>query len=272
MKALADRIGSTEGQAWTLVIGFVLGACMLVIGIPPLLDDASGSAPLEATAPTATPDESILAPPTTPPPTAPTTSFSPTTGPNRSPSAFNPPAPSAPPTTRPPATTSTTAPATTAATTTSTTTPSTTTTLPTPLTVRDGSWTSASGGDPSVPDGGLPVAATLGQEDKRSFVRLDGTGTVLALRVSADGSRLAGQAAVRACRVTEAGWSVEPGSPPADGPEVDLDRCVDGEDQGDDIWFFDLATFPVAERSDDAGFALVAGEGGGPTFQVTFLP
>ena len=37
VKALADRIGCTEGQLWTIVIGLVLGLVTAIYGIPPTL-------------------------------------------------------------------------------------------------------------------------------------------------------------------------------------------------------------------------------------------
>jgi hypothetical protein len=137
-------------------------------------------------------------------------------------------------------------------------------------------WATSTAGVPSaasgVPDGTLPVGKRVGQDDKRSFVRLVGTATVLALAEEATGSRTppttaTGPLAVQACQVT-ADWEPAQGETFAQAPAYDSSRCVKGVRSDDGSWRFDLGTF--ATRTDRRGFALVPTSDAAVDFQFAF--
>jgi hypothetical protein len=117
----------------------------------------------------------------------------------------------------------------------------------------------------------MPVGVRLGRVDKMSFARLAGSGPVLSLRLvdSTAANQLVALARVRACAVTESGWSLEePGAPPEDAPAFDARRCVDGVTAADGTWSFHLDE--IGTIDDAAGIALVPVSEGAGTFQVTF--
>lgn len=263
MKRLARHLRTTEGQAWSMTIGLVFATAMLVLGLPPVLRGQ----PTAATPTAATSTEVAVSTPQRA--DTPTTSL-PIPVENRSPSPFNPPPISAlpdpdverlkqPSRDRPSAGPSAPIPAATAP-----------ERSKQPLTVRDGTWTTATTGG-SVHEGNLPVSATVGLPDERSFVRLHGNTALLTLQEVADqgANILPAQALIRACRITESGWSVEAGAPAEESPAFDATRCVDGIRSDDGRWTFDLGSFTAAQRTDDAGFALVPGDGT-RTFQIHF--
>jgi hypothetical protein len=140
------------------------------------------------------------------------------------------------------------------------------------LTVREGGWSVSGAPTAAVPKDGLPVGALLGSEREQAYVRLVGTGTDLVLAlVDDDGASVnPADAAVRACRILDAGWTAQ-----RPGPAVDFDPgdCVAAEPGPDSTFRFGLAAYP--DRTGPAGFALVL-DGSAPTtpprtFRLTFL-
>lgn len=120
-----------------------------------------------------------------------------------------------------------------------------------------------------VPEGSLPVGKRLGQEDKRSYVRLAGTQTELRLSESGTGRSTGNSVvAVQACRVTAAGWSEGRGVALSAAPAFDANACVKGQRATDGVWSFDLSPYP--DRTDAKGFALVVAPDSGVDFQVNF--
>ncbi len=119
-----------------------------------------------------------------------------------------------------------------------------------------------------VPPGSLPVGVRV-QDDKRSYVRLAGTATVLGLTEDPAGGRSnSGPAAVQACQITTSSWKDGEAIAMADAPAVDSAKCVQGKRSATGVWLFDLSSFP--SRTDARGFALVPGDGAGVDFQVAF--
>lgn len=142
---------------------------------------------------------------------------------------------------------------------------------PVPLQIVGSTWASRTGGTPlakqDVPDGVLPVAFRA-TDDKRSFVKLAGDGTSLGFAVDAAATReTSGPIKVQACKVTEA-WENGEALPLQDAPAFDPNKCVQGTLSASGIWIFDLSSF--SDRTDDKGFALVAGTGAGVEWQVAF--
>jgi hypothetical protein len=152
----------------------------------------------------------------------------------------------------------------------------TTTAAPQPLVILASAWATSTAGTPlaasGVPNGTLPVGKRVGQDDKRSFVRLTGTKTVLALAEETSGNRTppstaTGPIGVRACQVT-ADWEPADGETFAQAPTYDASRCVAGVRSDNGSWRFDLASFFT--RTDRRGFALVPTADAAVDFQVTF--
>lgn len=147
---------------------------------------------------------------------------------------------------------------------------------PTPVagsrTVRASGWASAGPASPldgGVAEGSLPVGRAGPQDEKRSFVQLDGTGPTLELAVVEDATAtyFADRGVVAICPVTTAGWTPEPGMSFDEAPEFDAARCVDGT-AGEGVWTFDLSSFDEAASAN--GFALVPSErSSGPVFRIT---
>lgn len=268
MRRLAGVLGCTEGQAYTLTIGLAL-ACLLLVGTVPAalreppartvrtdLELAIEPAPQAAVSaeapPEASTDDPESAPATTPAPflqapSSPTLRPRVAATPGRSPRATD--RAGAPSST----TTAPTAP--------------TTTTVPevvptTPLVVLEGGWATAGAGTPAaranVPPDTLPVAANAGgSTTRRSFVRLQGSGTVLTLRLKGDAGATVNDtaAAVLACAITDAGWAPREAVALEAAPPFDPKRCVGGARQNDGSWRFDLSAFD--DRSGRAGFTLL---------------
>ena len=143
---------------------------------------------------------------------------------------------------------------------------------PEPLRVVASAWASRTGGTPlakdGVPAGTLPVGSRV-EDDKLSYVKVSGEGTVLGFATDPAGARdVNGPAKVQACKVTEAWEDGGEGIPIQDRPNHDINRCVQGSVSATGAWVFDLSSFP--NRTDDFGFALVPGEGAGLDWQVAF--
>lgn len=143
---------------------------------------------------------------------------------------------------------------------------------PEPLRVVASAWASRTGGTPlakdGVPEGTLPVGSRI-EDDKLSYVRVSGDGTVLGFATDPKGARsVNGPAKVQACKVTEAWEDGGEGIPIRDRPAHDINRCVQGVVSESGAWVFDLSSFP--NRTDSFGFALVPGEGAGLDWQVAF--
>jgi hypothetical protein len=153
----------------------------------------------------------------------------------------------------------------------------TTTTAPVrPLSIEASAWATQTAGTPlasnGVPDGTLPVGKRVGQDDKRSFVRLSGTTAILALAEDSSGNRTppstaTGPVGVRACQVT-ADWDPAQGETFAQAPAYDTSRCATGARSDDGSWRFDLTAFFT--RTDKRGFALVPTTDAAVDYQVTF--
>ena len=141
-----------------------------------------------------------------------------------------------------------------------------------PLVVRGGGWASRLPATPlpsdEVPDGTFPVANRLGSVDRVSFLRLSGDGSALVLVEDADAAREAlGPGAVAACPIEDEDWAEEPEQSFDDAPTWREDACVAGV-ESDGRWTFDLSSF--ADRTGDAGFALVPTVDAPADFQVGF--
>lgn len=255
MKAAALRLGCTEGQLLTVLIGAAVAFGLLAVGLPPVLrhEITAASPPVTAApAPTTTTTLVIVAAPAgAPPPTTTTTTTVPRTTPTSRVVVAAPAGPPPPP--APSTTTTTTEP------------------QPTPRSVVAFGWTSSTAGAPGdgaeVPDDGMPVAARTGGVDRASYVRMGGDHPVLALALVEDGSaqRLVALASVEACVVAEDDWELGRAASPADAPPHDADRCVEGR-QVDGRWEFDVGSL----GADVDAIALLPVAEGPVTFQVTF--
>ncbi len=140
------------------------------------------------------------------------------------------------------------------------------------LTIRGWAWASRvpAGTVPAdaVPENTLPVGKRLGQVDRVSFIRLDGTEGTLTLTEADAGAREAlGAGKVAACPVLVSDWAEGADQSFADAPPWSTDSCV-GSVEKDGRWVFDLGSFPF--RTGPAGFALVPAADAPPDFQVTF--
>lgn len=134
--------------------------------------------------------------------------------------------------------------------------------------VRSG-YASRTAGTPAEqdpPKGALPVAVTLGNDNKRSFLELAGTGTVLRLKESRDGAVQAESAVIKACLATSS-WEAKRGQA-FPGPSFDP-ACSTGA-RFDGVWSFDLSTYAPADLA--KGLVLTAGPGTAHTFQVNLEP
>lgn len=143
------------------------------------------------------------------------------------------------------------------------------------LTIAAAAWASRTGGTPlggtGVPDGSLPVGTRLGQDDKRSFIRLSGDASTLTLFPveGEDGHRSPEEAVIRMCQITEGGWEEAEGMSFGDAPPYDEEDCVAGVRNDDDgSWAFNLFLYPNA--TDNRGFAIVPGADAPLDFQVAF--
>ena len=152
--------------------------------------------------------------------------------------------------------------------------PTTTTVMVSPLRIVGSTWASRTAGTPlaaqGVPESSLPVGSRLGQPDKASFIRLDGTATslLLAPHEDASGQRSPDAGAIQACQITDAEWKDGEAISFDAAPAYDETTCSAGVRNPDGTWTFDLAGFPG--RADDRGFALVPGPDVPLDFQVSF--
>jgi hypothetical protein len=248
---LAGRVGCTEGQLYTAVIGLLVAVLLLALSVPSVLRGRQVLAAPTTPAAALGAGTGVPTPAPTPPvggslplPAAPTVPL---------PAAGVAPAP---------------APAASAA-------PAGGSLPPIPRAIVDSGYTSSTAGTPlagpEVPQDGMPVGVRLGQVDKMSFARLSGSAPQLRLAlVTAPGAnQLELLAAVRACAVTRSGWTLPgPGAPPADAPSYDAHRCTDGVQQASGVWSFDLSR--LGSINPAAGIALLPVAEGPLTFQVTF--
>ncbi len=124
----------------------------------------------------------------------------------------------------------------------------------TPLATRD------------VPERSLPVGNRVGQEDKRSYVRLAGSERELRLTEAAGGRETRGPPLVQACQVTDANWAEGEGVAFSAAPKFDAASCVLGARASDGGWSFDLSGF--SDPTDQRGIALTVAPGAGFDFQV----
>ena len=138
------------------------------------------------------------------------------------------------------------------------------------LTIVRSGYASRTGGTPleqDPPGGALPVAVTLGNDSKRSFIELAGTGTVLRLKESPDGAVQPEAAVIKACVATSE-WKAERGQALDAGPTFDPACSTGARFEG--VWSFDLSTFPPEELKN--GLVLTPGPGTGHTFEVRLEP
>ena len=135
--------------------------------------------------------------------------------------------------------------------------------------VRSG-YASRTGGTPleqDPPGGALPIAVTVGNDSKRSFLELAGKDTVLRLKESPDGAVRPETAVLKACLATSE-WKADRGQAFDAGPTFDP-ACSTGA-RFDGVWSFDLSTFPPEELK--KGLVLTPGPGTGHTFEVRLEP
>ena len=143
-----------------------------------------------------------------------------------------------------------------------------------PLTIAAAAWASRTAGTPvadaGVPADSLPVGMRVGQDDKRSFIRLTGDEFSLTLvPVDEEGAnRSPEEAVIQACQISEGGWEEGEAISFDDAPPYDPEDCVDGVRAENGTWTFSLITYP--QRDDDRGFALVPGPDAPIDFQVAF--
>ncbi len=139
-----------------------------------------------------------------------------------------------------------------------------------PTIVRSG-YASATGGTPLEQDpgsGGLPVAATAGNDNKRSYLQLSNRVGALRLRQSADNAIQPDGAVVKLCPLDKPDWKPTRGQALSGSPTFSS-ACATGS-RTDGIWTFDLSSFTTDEFNN--GFTLTPGPGTGTTFQVVLEP
>jgi hypothetical protein len=265
IQRLGGRLGCTEGQAWTVLLGAVFAILLMWTGLPRVLSAADGIplAPIrQATStalPAATQPPVVVVPTTSPPggitaiPTSPRTT--PVPFPDR-PLPLTPSAPSGPSTSEP---TATTAPA-------------------MKMGLLDAGWGYAATGTPIddldralVPAGDLPVSARNSTANKVSFLRLRQPGASLRLLPVQDtgANQLQSAAAILICPVTTRAWHGSDGQDLSKAPHYDCTagHARPGVLQADTSWLFDLSGIPLDGGVRD--FALVPA-GTASDFQVVF--
>lgn len=123
----------------------------------------------------------------------------------------------------------------------------------------------------TVAKGDLPISRWAGSDQRRSFVRLAGTGTQLLLPEAGQvGANVLAQGArIQACPITTTGWAPRADESFASEPGYRSTGCAPGRRGAGGMWVFDLAPFP--HRAGGLGFALVPVPGVGPGFQVTLI-
>lgn len=276
---LALRIGWTEGQLQTALLGSGLAVLLTVFGLGPALGERSpATSPLAQPAGDPPPAAELGAPPDAavpapsavlPDPPLPAIPTGPDLSPPQAAQPVSPPF-DAPPLRAPsPAEPAPVAPAPAEAGPPSAATDGL-------LTIASSGWYTDDAGTPltgtvdPVPDGGLPVAARGARTSRLSVLRLAGDpGAIrLTLPLANGGQRFEDRAGLQLCPVLDPGWKPEPAQPLADAPVVDRGNCVEGE-RGDARWSFDLTAFVA--RVGGAGFALLpVSDPQRPLFQVTF--
>ena len=256
MNRLAHRLGCTEGQLWTLGLGVALAAIILVGGVPGVLRVARNVARTTTAQPAVTPRAMASA---TAAPAADVPAPRPVAAPVdipigaalRFPQVAPLPAASGASLSPPPGGLAD----------------------RTDLSPTSWGWASNSPvagvvADPTVPDGGFPVAARGGSADKVTFLRLVGDGTQLTLRL-ADGGALTQQsperASIVACPIVTRIWRPIDGGAMADAPKFDCARSSPLARQSDGTWLIDVSTLDVS-----AGVALVPTPSPIDSFQVVF--
>ena len=141
-----------------------------------------------------------------------------------------------------------------------------------PLRITDSGYTSSTGGTPlenKPPPGALPVASAFGQHLERSFIRLNGNGQTLRLRLAAGTTNVGAEIAqISLCSVTQ-GWHAVRGSALSSGPTFDPSDCAVGKRAADGTWTFDLAATSHGATNPN-GFALVPATGTVTSFSLTF--
>jgi hypothetical protein len=144
-----------------------------------------------------------------------------------------------------------------------------------PLRIAARAWATANGAGTPLATAGttagtLPVGTRLGSDDKRSFVRLMGSGKTLTLTEDPAAGRAAvnGTASVSACQITTGAWPEAEGESFDAAPKYDDKKCVAGTPDAQGVWTFDLSSFP--SPADARGVALVPTPGGPVDFQVAF--
>ncbi|HUF33586.1 MAG TPA: hypothetical protein VMN58_10315 [Acidimicrobiales bacterium] len=142
-----------------------------------------------------------------------------------------------------------------------------------PLVVTTTLWTSRQAGTPlasaGVPEGALPVGNRLGQHDKLTYLRFDGTGA-LTLAEDPEGTREpspAGEIDLLACQVTDPGWEEGEAASFDDAPAHDDAACTPGARADDGTW-----TFMLSGMDGAAGVVVMPGEGAPVDFQVALVP
>ena len=264
--SLAGRLGCSEGQLYSMVIGVLLLWVISANGLPGVVWD-----PAEGTAPSprrSTPVSSEVAAPAAPAAPsaglisgAPAPAFSPVTTPLTDVAPSPSPLPSPSPVSD-----------------TGADTPSDLgedAGKPGPLRVVDGGYASAAAGSPlatvGVPDGSVAVARRAGQPFHITFLRLEGQGPTLELFVDGRGTNtFDALAGLSLCVVPADGWQVDGGSTSLEeAPDYDCSEAVDGRrsDTGD-RWSFDTSALVTSAIG---GIAIVPSTAPGtPEFQIVF--
>ena len=261
MQRLGQRMGCTEGQAWTVLLGAALAVLLACAGLPGTLttEAALGRIPPAAT--------TVPAPPPPPPVAiAPVATLAGSTSiPDLSgislaatplPAPELSPEPSEPWTPEPQVGTGAVLKA----------------------GLLDAGWGYAGTGTPIddldralVPAGDLPVTARSGSVNKVSFLRLRQTGSTLRLLPVEDtgANQLQSAAALLVCPVTTRGWHGTDGQDLRTAPHYDCTagHARSGVLQNDTSWLFDLSAVPLEKGVRE--LALVPA-GTASDFQVVF--
>lgn len=262
VRRVASAIGCTEGQVWTVFLGLVVAAVLVVGGLPALSHHPVASAEGGVPAPLGATDRSSVAPP--PPAAAPGAAN--LVAPEVSPlDALAPAVPGEVPAplTPFPAAVEPVSPQTAAA-------------PAPPVRVIAAGWASASPAagqvdDPTVPSGSLPVAARGGSVDKASFLRFSAMPGKMRLVLATGGpvtQQDDGSAAVQACVITAHQWTARENGSLSSAPSYDCAHPVVLAHQADGSFTADLG--PLGPGAGANGVALLPVTGGVATFQVVF--
>lgn len=256
---IATRLGCTDGQVWTLGLVLVVSIGLVPVTFPSglrphgdvvqaalpqrsALSDAP--APVVVAPPPASAPPGTLVLPAIPRPGAAALSAAP------APQRLTPPGPVAATATAPTAA----APAS----------PSVTA-----LQIIQGGWYDA-GPDATVrtqltPAGELPVSAQADRPAATVLLRLQGTATVLGLRLDTDSTRSNGTGALQLCRNRTSSWTGYDAMPASAAPPVDERACVTGVLRAG-VWRFALTRLGPPDAA--TGFTVRATAG---TFVATFV-